>query len=61
MSEQAKLVEILDDYQRARWAVIEDRVVIWSGPTRELGEVWARKHDIKIGQVLAALPDALAS
>jgi hypothetical protein len=61
MSEQAILIEILDDFHRARWAVIEDHVVIWSGPTKELGLAWANRHDIKISKVLTALPDALAS
>lgn len=60
MSEPVKLVEILDDFQRSRWAIIEDRVVIWSGPTRELGEDWAKDRNVKLEEVLGASPNALA-
>ena len=48
MGAKAKLVEIADDHQRIRWAVIKDGVVIWSGPTRELGEAWAKDRGVEI-------------
>ena len=61
MSGKTELVEIFDDYQRARWAVIEDGVVIWSGPTREHGEAWAERHGLRIEAVRSADQDYLAA
>ena len=55
-SGKAKLIAIADEHQRNRWAVIEDGIVVWSGPSKELGEAWAKSHDIEIETVHAEQP-----
>ena len=58
-SSASTLASIFRFIVRIRWAVIEDRVVVWSGPTQALGEAWAQRHGRKIDVVLAAERDLL--